>query len=344
MKSRLSAGVAFPLILALLLFVPGPPSARAAAPRPVPGAFTLAVLPDTQFYAQKYPANYLGQTRWLAENAKRYNLAYVLHVGDITQNNTNAEWRVAVEAHDLLKGVVPVALVPGNHDLGPGGKAGTRETLLSEFFTAKEFRTWPTFGGIYDREPERMENSYHLFSAGGRDWLILALEFGPRDDVLRWANAVVAGHADRAVILITHAYLRPDNQRFNRWLKVGPAKKSAGLDSYKLSQQPGGFNDGEDVWKKLVARHANFLFVFSGHVCYTSLLSTPGEHGNTVHQILVDYQKDPNGGNGYLRLLQFHPDGVTVTVDDYSPVLDQMSAVPNTSYELKIPAPAGKGK
>lgn len=334
MTSRTTGSFRLLTLLALLLVAV--PASPAAAPEPVTGGYSVVVLPDTQMYAWKHPHVYRAQTEWIAANAKRYNIAYVIHVGDITQNNVAPEWKVALDAHRAMADAVPCAVVPGNHDLGPGGKAAARDTLMSDYFTVADFRKLPSFGGVYDKEPERIENNFHLFTAGGRKWLILGLEFGPRDDVLRWANEVVARHPDRSVIMVTHAYLRPDNNRFNRWLKLGPQKRAAGLDNYALSKSDAGFNDGEDMWNKLVSKHANMTFVLSGHVCYTGLLKSKGERGNTVHQLLVDYQRDPNGGNGYLRLLQFAPDGVTVKVEDYSPFLDRASEQPGGAFELKL--------
>ena len=321
------------LALALLTVFVTP--SHAEAPKPVEGGYTLVVLPDTQLYSEKFETNYVAQTEWIAKNVDRYNMKYVLHVGDVTQNNIKREWEVALDAHKKMEGKVPCAVVPGNHDLGPGGKGSSRETLMSDYFKFQEFQKMPTFGGVYDKEPNRMENNYHLFEAGGRKWMILGLEFGPRNDVLRWANEVVAKHPDHTVILITHAYLRPDNNRFDRYLKFANGK-NAGIDQYKLSQEPGGYNDGQDMWNKLVSKHKNFAMVFSGHVCFTGLLSTKGDHGNTVHQILVDYQRLPQGGSGYLRLVQFHPDGVTFEVQDYSPVHDAISGIPFTNYQLKL--------
>lgn len=318
---------------------------HAEAPAPIPGGFTLAVLPDTQIYAWKFPDTYPAQTRWIAANAARHHIAYVLHVGDITQHNTNDQWQVAARAHALLEGVVPCAITTGNHDVGPDGKSTSRESAFGEYFPLAAFKKWPTFGEAYDREPARADNSFHLFEAGGRKWLILALEFGPRDDVLRWASEVVKRHPDRSVILVTHAYLRPDNSRFDRHVPL-PAQKNKpprnkGLDSYALAKAPGGFNDGEDLWQKLVSQHANFALVVSGHVCITGRLDSQGRHGNTVHQMVVDYQNQKDGGEGYLRLLQFHPDGRTVTVRDYSPVLDRVSDKPGASYDFTLaPAPA----
>ena len=320
--------------------------ALAEAPAPIPGGFTLAVLPDTQIYAWKYPETYPAQTKWLADNARRYNLRYVLHVGDITQHNTNTQWQVAARAHALLDAAgIPCAITTGNHDLGPEGKATSRETPFAKYFPLEAFKKWPTFGGIYDREPDRTDNNFHLFEAGGRKWLILCLEFGPRDDVLRWAGAVATKHADRSIILVTHAYLRPDNTRFNRhaFIKVKNLEVNLGLDRYPLAKAEGGFNDGEDIWQKLVAQHPNFALVVSGHICYTGKLDSEGKHGHVVHQMVVDYQSGKDGGQGHLRLLQFHPDGKKVFVADYSPLLDQLSDKLGTQYEFNVaPAPAAK--
>jgi hypothetical protein len=321
--------------------------ALAEAPAPVAGGFTLAVLPDTQIYAWKYPDTYLAQTKWIADNVKKYNIAYVLHVGDITQHNTNSQWQIAAQAHAMLDGKVPYSITTGNHDLGTEGRSNTRETAFAEFFPLEKFKKWPTFGGVYDKNPAWNDNAYHLFEAGGRKWIIVTVEFGPRHDVLRWANDVVAKHPDRSAILVTHAYLRPDNTRFDRRIIIEATKNrkasNKGIDTYGLAKAPEGFNDGEDMWEKLVSQHANFALVVSGHVCVTGRLESPGKHGNKVHQMVVDYQNQPVGGEGYLRLLQFHPGSEKVSVIDYSPTLDKISGHTNTTYEFNIaPAPVKK--
>jgi hypothetical protein len=79
--------------------------------------------------------------------------------------------------------------------------------------------------------------------------------------------------------------------------------------------------------------------VVCGHVCTSAYLASRGEHGNTVHQVLVDYQNSPNGGNGWLRLLQFLPDGRTVQVRDYTPLLNETSTDPACVFEFKLDAP-----
>src|SRR6185295_1417655 len=123
------------------------------------------------------------------------------------------EWERASEAMWLLEGLVPYALVTGNHDLGPSGSAADRYTLLNEYFSYDRTAAWPTFGGAF--EEGRLENTYHLFSAGGRDYIVMALEWGPREEVVTWADAVMAQHPDRYGILLTHAYLNNNDFRYD---------------------------------------------------------------------------------------------------------------------------------
>jgi hypothetical protein len=147
----------------------------------VEGSTSLAVLPDTERYSDDYPQYFQAQTRWIAENYKRRNIAHVMHLGDITQHNAAPEWDLAKRCFGMLDGRVPYLLVPGNHDYSEG-----RKTLLNEYFPVADIQKWPTFGGVYQQG--RLENSYHLLRIGQRDWIALGLEFGPRDEVVEWAN------------------------------------------------------------------------------------------------------------------------------------------------------------
>ena len=99
----------------------------------------------------------------------------------------------------------------------------------------------------------------------------------------------------------------------------------------KLSGQPALNLFGDFVRDDVV------VLVISGHVCVTGRRIDTGKHGNTVHQMVVDYQNQENGGNGFLRLLQFPPEGKTIRVVDYSPYLDQNSAIKNTDFEIDLP-------
>jgi hypothetical protein len=61
----------------------------ADADPPPAGSFTLVVLPDTQYYtdAESRHEVFIRQTQWIAEHVETHNIRYVLHVGDVVQNN-----------------------------------------------------------------------------------------------------------------------------------------------------------------------------------------------------------------------------------------------------------------
>ena len=305
--------------------------------KPQQDSFTIVVLPDTQNYSQKFPENYLAQTRWIVENCKDRNIACVLHLGDVTNNNTPAEWTNARKAMEQLDGVVPYFMVPGNHDYSDKGSCRDRNCGLSGTFPVSKFADLPSFGGVYDREPDRIENSFHLFSAGGRDFLSLCLEFGPRKDVVRWANEVVSQHKNREVILTTHAFIYFDDSRYD-WASHG-TKQNWNPHSYGIAKATSDdVCDGEELWDNLIAKHENFILTLNGHVLGDGLgrmvSRTPG--GRDVHQMLVNFQMRPNGGDGWLRLLEFHRDGKTIDICDYSPTMNKRNESAQNKFRVTI--------
>ncbi len=298
-----------------------------------PGSWTLAILPDTQHYSQTYPGLYLMQTAWLAQNRDQFNMAFVLHLGDITNRKTTAEWQNAQAAMKLLDGVLPYAIVPGNHDYEVTNEEkpqATRDTRINEFFPEAAARRQPTFGGV--KEPGHTENSYHLFEAGGRQWIVIALEWAPLDSTVEWANTIMAQHPGRSGILITHGYLYCDDQRYDHTKFQDKQRWSP-----HYTKTPGQKNDGQELWDKLIRKH-NFVFVCNGHVLYdgTGYRSDKNDAGKTVHQILSNFQMRPLGGEGYMRLMEFLPDGKTVKVRSYSPLYDKLLIQNDQQFTLTL--------
>lgn len=304
----------------------------------VPGSWTLVLLPDTQVYSQSYPELFKDQTRWVVANRERYNIKYVLQLGDIV-NVPYAlnQWTNARAAMSILDGQVPYAIATGNHDHGSTGVSSDRTTVVNDFFPVSHFTNWPTFGGTW--EPNRIENSYHLFSAGGVDWIVLALEWGPRNSPVAWANQVLANYPDRRAILITHAYMYHDETRYD-WATRG-ATQQWNPHSYGTASDPDGTNDGEELWEKLVKRHPNFALVCNGHVLGDGLgrLSSTNDFGGVVHQMLVNYQMKALGGEAFLRLVEFLPDGKTVQVKAYSPLYGTYKTDSQNQFILTLDPP-----
>jgi len=304
--------------------------------------FTIAVLPDTQFYAdtrlklsskwgngdlRRY---FSEQTRWVRDNRERLNIAFLVHEGDIVQADAPEEWEIAKEAMSILDGKVPYSMCLGNHDMGfekadnrYGGNIGVnRTTEFNKYFPRETFAGRREFGGTFD--PERHDNSWYHFDAAGMKFLIIALEYHPRDDVLDWANRTVSERPDHRVIVLTHAYLLPNGKRSTKKLKLKG-------------------NNGEQMWQKLVRKQRNIFMVLCGHHCGEAALTSTGVHGNQVHQILSDYQHLNNGGDSWLRYMVFQPEANRISIYTYSPALDKFKNGPSSRFDLDYPMvlPAG---
>ncbi|HRX17819.1 MAG TPA: hypothetical protein P5135_02070, partial [Gemmatimonadales bacterium] len=87
-----------PFVQAALAGLLGPRAVRAAAAsRPVAATdategWSFVLLPDTQCYSESHPEVFLAQTEWIARQRHARNIRFVLHLGDITNNNVLPEW------------------------------------------------------------------------------------------------------------------------------------------------------------------------------------------------------------------------------------------------------------
>ena len=295
----------------------------------MPTPFTLAILPDTQIYAESFPHIFTAQTQWIAKNRDEHNIVFALHEGDITNDNSETQWRRAAESMSVLDGIVPYAVVMGNHDMGPGGTCEVRDSpLFNAYFPVSRFESLPTFGGTF--EPEKLENTYHHFEAADTGWLIVALEYLPRDRVLQWANDIIASHPDRQVLMVTHSHLYNDATLHGSRPDHDSKPESVGIVS-----DAEGVNDGQDTWRKALRRHENMRFVFNGHFLGSANNVGRGNEGNLVHQMLSNYQHMDEGGGGYLRLVKCDPESGTVSVKTYSPYLDSYLTDPLNEFTLE---------
>jgi len=287
----------------------------------------FVLLPDTQTYAEKYPEILDSQVNWIVR--ERNNIALVLQQGDLTQNNNDLEWERVRSSFRKLDNKVPYSVAAGNHDMGsvPGKYADVRNTeLLNRYFPYNDMSKLPAFGGAF--EPGKMENAYYLLKTGRIKWLVMTLEFGPRNKVLDWANAIVARYPDRTVIVNTHSYLYSDSTRQSINDSWPPQNYGVGKDT-----GDNAVNNGEQIWDKLVKKHSNIRWVFSGHILNSGVgtLVSINDSGLPVYQMLANYQEgvkgSVKGGNGWLRVLEMDFKKKTVSVTTYSPYLNrQMDA------------------
>ena len=290
-------------------------------------SFVVVVLPDTQCYydilSNRALHIFKDQTSWIQDNLIDKNIKFVVHLGDVVQNRAEHEWLGAVEAMNYLDGLVPYAITVGNHDTifkNPGYVRNSED--FHKYFPLKNYSDLPSFGGVFEKG--FIENSFHYFSGGGLKYLVIGLEYLPRDEVLEWANSVVKKHSNYRVIVFTHAYLHHDNDY------VGEDVDPHILEKVKIEPPNGLINLGEDIWNKFIRKHENIFLVLNGHITFKTKgkdgvghLISEGDHGNKVFQIGSNYQQLENGGNGFLRIMEFYPDENKIAVETFSPFLDE---------------------
>jgi len=317
-----------------------------------PGSFTIAVLGDTQNYSESYPSLYAMQTEWLANNKNARNIQFALHVGDVVNSDTTLQWNNAVAAMSTLDGQLNYAIVPGNHDYS-NNRAITQFNQANRFGPGSAYANQATLAGYYPAEPNSRTNTYHTFEADGQKFLVLALEFGPRDEVVAWAESVADSLPDHRTILLTHAYMfdggewfdasvdpnDPQGRTFDQ-IRDDQVNHVESIYNNKSYSWAADGNDGRDLWEKLVREREQMSLVITGHQFddfdgYPYKLSQ-GDAGNDVYQMLVDQQARAFGGEGWIRLLEFAPDGATVTVKTYSPFLDQWSYASDEYFTIHL--------
>jgi hypothetical protein len=304
------------------------------------GAWTLVVLPDTQHYVDGNPEVFRRQAEWIVAHRESHAIHFVAHVGDATNNNSPGHWAIVRDTMRLLTDAgLPWSIVTGNKDLGPGGKAQNRETGMNDALSSSDYRNSAAFGLF---EPGHLENSWHEFETPTGRHALIALEFGPRDAVLEWANTIAAARPALPVLVVTHASLHSSGTLHGSDPAHGANPKSYGIG------REGGANDGVDIWQKFSSRHANIRLVMNGHVTGSGAarLRLTGEAGNAVDHLVANFQRGVKpdrgfGGGGYLRLMRFLPDGRGVEVRTYSPWYDDWLREDAHEFTIKFsPAPA----
>lgn len=319
-------------------------------------AWSMVVLPDTQNYTKSSQNKSLltEMTQWISDNRDHWNIQVVLQEGDIVNNNDTEnpssgdqtgqqQWQNAKDSFSVLNGQVPYILATGNHDHGTTN-AQNRSTQLNEYFRVSDNRLVdPVFGGILAGQKEfgRLENAYYEFKApDGREMLVFSLEWGPRQETVDWANQIAGREefAEHTAILLTHAYMYNDETRYD-WARNQDSNPNNNQGGNPHSYATGGdTHDGQELWDELVKLHENFQFVFSGHVGGDGLglLTSAGDNGNEVHQMLFNAQFETRGGNGWLRVIEFLEDGETVRVRAYTPHYDLQRTDSVNDFTLSI--------
>lgn len=278
---------------------PTPAETQAPTPTPAPTPYTIVWMSDTQEYASTYPDIYMCMMQYVADNLEALNIVYLLHTGDLINNAyTEHDSEVAKSAFSLLPDTLPILTVCGNHDL---------KKMKNEYGYIANADYSPYKNYIFDKDLDPSHwaedgiSHYALFSAGGADFLFLSIGYGVEEQNVAWANEVIAAYPDRIAVLCTHSYMQPT------WELSGP---------------------GKILFDGVVKPNDSVRLVLCGHLPgaqrYQRDIDNDGDGKaeRTVDEILFNYQYEPEGGHGYLRLLTVEPLSGDVHVTTYSPWRD----------------------
>lgn len=311
-------------------------------------SFSMILIPDPQSYT-KFAANqplFDLQTAWVAQNIDRLNIKAALFTGDMVEQNGKQisaplpneyngdqtgrqQWEAVSRALSRLDNRLPYVVAQGNHDIGEI-TATDRHTIMPNYvypernilFEKTLVSTCQNWQGVHT-----MENSaYEFHDKAWGDLLVITMEFAPRDEAIAWAKALTESdkYKNHKVIILVHSWLNTNGERITQ-------------EGYTLRP----CNWADDVWKKLVYPSKNIVMVLSGHsgaapkiegdVKSTNFKPTSSYRvdkaadGRDIPQMMFNSQQgdgdwNGNGGDGWLRILEFKPDGKTIGVRTFSPL------------------------
>lgn len=312
-------------------------------------SFSMILVPDPQSYT-KFAANqplFDLQTAWIAQNIDRLNIKAALFTGDMVEQSGKQisaplpnpyngdqtgrqQWEAVSRALSRLDNRLPYVVAQGNHDIGHI-TATDRHTIMPEIihpernilFERHLVATCENWQGIHT-----MENSAYEFEdkAWGK-MLVITFEFAPRDEAIEWAKKLTTSeqYKNHKVIILVHSWLDTDGTRRAK-------------EGYTLRP----CNWPEAVWQKLVYPSKNICMVLCGHTGddpdikvgdvkgtnyqpTTSYRVDKAADGRDIPQMMFNSQQgdgdwNGNGGDCWLRILEFKPDGKTIGVRTFSPL------------------------
>ena len=271
-------------------------------------AYSFAFIGDTQFLVEKDATDnttiYASPIYdWIVANKTDKNIQRVFGLGDITDDNGKNynEWEHAVALHEKLGAAgIPYSIIPGNHD-----DYKSHAQKYNNYF-GKVSSFVDNIDEVYTEG--RIENYYSKFEVGEHKYMVVALEYGAKDDVLVWANEAVAANPDRKVIVITHSLFDAAGE----W-----AKRDTSAQTTTSAKD---LNNGIDLWNEFISQHENIVMAVAGHISGDVIKrgQSVGVNGNVVNTFLINpqgFDKATGYDTGMVAMFYFSEDGSEVQVE-----------------------------
>ncbi len=246
-------------------------------------------LTDTQRYsAGDHAETYLEMTQWAVDNREEKDISYAIHTGDIVDNAyVESQWQVADAAHRIWdEAGFPYGVLPGNHDVNT---SYSDFTSYHQWFPASRFEDNPWYGGSSRNNADH----YDVVSTPEADYLVLYLGTALTPTVFAWANDVIESHPDHNVIIAVHHILT-----------------MYGGHDYEYQ--------AKQIYDELIVPNDNVGMMIGGHHCSPMTRTQEPSEGRTVYEVMMDPQCNPNGGDGWMRFIDFDIESSTMEQSTFS--------------------------
>jgi hypothetical protein len=274
--------------------------------------FTVAILPDTVNYTGGAPQMLTTMLDWVAANREARNIAFVTHTGsvvDASAANAPDAWLAASENFARIEDPVATALPQG---LPFGLAAGPRDLPVTQpgynqFFGRPRFagRSWFAGSDVLTSNANHLE----LFSAGGVDFAVAHIAYDATlsntSPSLVWLKTMLARYRDRQFIVVTHDLLAP----------------SAGVPYSTLGA----------VVYNAIANFNNVVLLLGG----STLDELRRVNSLNGYSLAANYSGRANGGDGWMRLLEFSPAAGRIHVRTYSPTRGEYETDNDSDFTLR---------
>ena len=288
----------------------------------------IAVIGDIQEYSvSDERINYFNKTNvWLRAQQKYFSVfSCILQNGDLTWGNQKIQWeRVDSSLNYLGDNLLFIPSI-GNHDYTWGGSKGieindrnsTGFNLLKNLSVLRKQK-------MLQFEKGKLDNIIVPIKIGADTLYVIALEFGPRKEVVLWADSIVRENSRKKYILMTHEWLTRPGQRIVE-------------GSYADMQFPNiSHSTPEEIWKKMVYPNDNILCVLCGHNGFCKYLYSKNKAGREVCQILFNLQYQENGGDGMIQLWEFPKEKNKINIFVYNTIKREFHHDPETNITIQF--------
>ncbi len=249
---------------------------------------------------------------------------------------------------ELLKEAgIPYTMILGNHDYNAfqmGEGTGRNADYFNYYFSSTSYdekfaknvvARYNRNHSDFAKNNNTMMNVVYEIDATPKGsstpvkYLVVALEYGPDDDMIAWANEIVSQpqYSGHRVIVNTHAMMYCDGEFMSDTSSWRPIDYGFSKDANVLQA-----NNGIDVYNKLIKGNDNMFMSSGGHVSQEGLMTRNdlGDFSNNVYSMLIDWQDSFNSrGDSLLLVAKVNEKTKKVTFRVYNPITNQFYCVEN---------------